>query len=153
MTAPTIEVRDVREDDAPEWTRLYAGYREFYHLASDDEVTRRTWDWVLNRRHGLFGLVAVDETGRAVAFAHVRLFARPSRAELGLYLDDLFTSAEARGRGAATALLRRCAEIAREEGASVVRWITAEDNASARRLYDSVASSTPWVTYDMPPAE
>jgi len=32
-----------------------------------------------------------------------------------------------------------------------VRWITAGDNATARRLYDAVATATPWVTYDMGP--
>jgi hypothetical protein len=37
------------------------------------------------------------------------------------------------------------------EGLSVVRWITAEDNRTARRLYDSVAAATPWVTYDLVP--
>jgi NADPH-dependent ferric siderophore reductase len=35
------------------------------------------------------------------------------------------------------------------EGASVVRWITDESNAAARRLYDSMATATPWVTYDI----
>jgi hypothetical protein len=33
----------------------------------------------------------------------------------------------------------------------VVRWITDVNNARARRLYDSVAAATPWVTYDLSP--
>jgi hypothetical protein len=32
-----------------------------------------------------------------------------------------------------------------------VRWITAEDNARARRLYDRVAQKTHWVTYEIRP--
>jgi hypothetical protein len=30
-----------------------------------------------------------------------------------------------------------------------VRWITAENNETARRLYDRVAQKTEWVTYDL----
>ena len=43
------------------------------------------------------------------------------------------------------------AALARERGWSVVRWITAEDNATAQRLYDRHATRTPWVTYDLTP--
>lgn len=90
--------------------------------------------------------------GAARALAHYRTFARPLSASHGLFLDDLFTSSEARGRGVASALLTRLAEIARDEGATVVRWITAGDNATARSLYDRVSTQTPWVTYDLAPA-
>ena len=71
---------------------------------------------------------------------------------MGLYLDDLFTAPETRGRGAASALLTDAAERARAGGASVVRWITAADNATARSVYDTHAVATPWVTYDMKPS-
>ena len=69
-----------------------------------------------------------------------------------LYLDDLFTAPAARGTGASTALLHRLAEIARDEDAVLVRWITAADNETARRIYDREATQTPWVTYDLKPA-
>ena len=67
-------------------------------------------------------------------------------------IRDRFTSSDARGRGVGSALLTRLAEIARDEGATVVRWITAGDNTTARSLYDRVATQTPWVTYDLAPA-
>lgn len=51
----------------------------------------------------------------------------------------------------------RCCIVRRrsphEEGADVVRWITAGDNERARRVYDAHAIATPWVTYDMKPAD
>jgi GNAT superfamily N-acetyltransferase len=147
-----LDIREVLPDDEAAWLRLYSGYRAFYALPDDPEAVRTTWNWVVGGEHGLIGLVAIDESGRPVGLANLRAFARPSAAALGLYLDDLFTSPEARGRGAATALLARAAEIARDRGASVVRWITAEGNATARRVYDATATATPWVTYDMAPA-
>ena len=68
---------------------------------------------------------------------------------IGIYLDDLFTAANARGTGAGTALIGRLEEIARERGAGVVRWITANDNFVGQKLYDRLASRTMWVTYDL----
>jgi GNAT superfamily N-acetyltransferase len=91
--------------------------------------------------------------GEVQGLAHFRTFARPLAASKGLYLDDLFTSPSARGKGLAAALLTRLAEIARDEGATVVRWITASDNETARSLYDRVSTQTPWVTYDLAPAD
>ncbi len=64
---------------------------------------------------------------------------------------DLFTAPPARGGGAGAALLDAAARLAADRGASVVRWITAADNATARALYDQHARATPWVTYDMAP--
>jgi GNAT superfamily N-acetyltransferase len=146
-----IAVRPTRDSDAAAWAILYAGYRAFYHLPEDAAAVQTTWRWVIAREHGLLGLVGVDETGELLALANLRWFARPSTGAMGLYLDDLFTSPEARGLGAAGALLQRAASIAGEGGANVVRWITAADNETARRVYDEVAVATPWVTYDMKP--
>ena len=54
-----------------------------------------------------------------------------------------------RSHGAAEALIAsiRAEGIAR--GWSVIRWITAEDNARARAVYDRLADRTRWVTYDI----
>lgn len=147
----TLEIRRVVDTDEAPWSALYAGYRAFYRLDADTEAVRRTWEWVSQEQHGLSGLVAVLD-GSVVGLANLRRFARPSTATIGLYLDDLFTAPDARGAGVATALLREAAAIADAEGASVVRWITATDNATARRLYDAAASATAWVTYDMKPS-
>jgi GNAT superfamily N-acetyltransferase len=146
-----VQVRRVLATDEAAWSRLYEGYRAFYTLDDDARAVSTTWEWVSTAQHGFIGLVAsVDD--ELVGLAHLRRFARPSTATMGLYLDDLFTAPEARGSGVATALLEEAAALAAAEGASVVRWITASDNAAARRMYDRVAAATPWVTYDMKPA-
>ena len=146
----TISVRTVTAEDAEAWAALYRGYRRFYNLPDDAEAVARTWQWVVGSEHGMVGLVAT-ENDLPVGLANLRWFARPSVAAMGLYLDDLFTSPAVRSRGVGRALLNRSAQIAAEGGASVVRWITASDNKTARRLYDAVAQATPWVTYDIPP--
>ena len=150
--SPNLVVRPVIASDQRRWAELYAGYRGFYGLGADASLVARTWEWVLDGQHGLTGLVAVSTADdELVGLANLRTFARPSSGTIGLYLDDLFTDPAARRRGVGAALLDAAAELAAHRGASVVRWITAGDNATARSLYDQHAVATPWVTYDMPP--
>lgn len=151
MSASTVEVRAVSEQDHDAWRVLYRGYRDFYHVEHSDAAIDTVWSWLHDPQHETRGLVALVD-GTPQGLAHFRSFARPLAASRGLYLDDLFTSPDARGHGLGSALLTRLAEIARDEGATVVRWITAEDNATARSLYDRVSIRTPWVTYDLAPA-
>ncbi|RGE21993.1 GNAT family N-acetyltransferase [Leucobacter sp. wl10] len=145
-------VRFVAEADRDAWAALYRGYRDFYGKPHDPAVYETVWGWLMDPAHESRCLVA-EVDGAVVGIGHFRRFARPIDGGYGLYLDDLFTAPEARGTGAASAILRRLGGIARDEGAALVRWITAESNAAARSLYDRVAAQTAWVTYDLPPSE
>ena len=63
------------------------------------------------------------------------------------YLEDLFTAEEARGKGVGRALIEAVHAEADRRGADQVYWLTAEDNATARALYDKVATRTPFIKY------
>lgn len=141
-------VRAVVREDRPEWEALYAGYAAFYEVTQTAEMRAKVWSWLLDTQHDVNGLVAED-AGALVGLAHFRPFARPLAAASGLYLDDLFVTPAARGLGAAPALIDAVQREARDKGHSVVRWITSVDNARARGLYDKVARSTEWMTYDL----
>lgn len=146
-----VTIRPVCAEDHDGWRTLYRGYRDFYKMPHSDAAIDTVWSWLHDHHHETRGLIALAGE-LPVGLAHYRTFARPLSASHGIYLDDLFTSPEARGHGVGGALLARLSEIARDEGATVVRWITAGDNETARRLYDRVAAETPWVTYDLAPA-
>ena len=88
----------------------------------------------------------VAEEGEAlIGFVHY-LFHR-STAQIGsvCYLQDMFTVEIARSRGVGRALID-CVR-AKAGGASRVYWNTGEANASARALYDKVATLTKFVQY------
>ena len=145
-----ISVRAVAADDRQRWEELFHGYRTFYENPYDPAVAERVWSWLLDPAHQVEGLVA-ELSGDRVGIAHWRRFERPSVGATGIYLDDLFADPAARGRGVGAALIAQLQQIARDEGATVVRWITADDNATAQRLYDRVATKTRWLTYDAAP--
>ena len=145
-----IRILPVEGRHRADWDRLYAGYAEFYRVTQTSEMRDRVWSWLHDPAHETNGLIAEDAEGRAVGLAHYRAFARPLSATTGGYLDDLFVDPQMRGKRAAVALINALAEIGRQRGWSVIRWITAEDNSRARAVYDRVAKLTPWRTYDIP---
>ena len=147
MTSAVV-VRPIEPADHDVWAPLFAAYREFYELDEEPEVVDLVWGWIQDERHEMNALVALVD-GEVVGFAHHRLYARPSEGGTGLFLDDLFTAPQVRGRGVGRALISRLTELAREQGAAKVRWVTAADNATAQRLYDDLAERTEWVTYDL----
>jgi GNAT superfamily N-acetyltransferase len=146
----TWQVRPVLPADEAQWRDLFSAYREFYALEPSSAVVERVWGWIADASHETHALVAVAADGTLGGLAHYRRFARPSSGTTGLWLDDLFTRPDLRGGGVGRILIEAVSQIAETENLSVVRWITNENNATARRLYDTVATATKWVTYDKP---
>ena len=60
----------------------------------------------------------------------------------GVYLDDLFVSPAARGKGIADALIEACADRCRERGMPVMQWLTAHDNHRAQAVYDRIGGTS-----------
>ncbi|WP_448233079.1 GNAT family N-acetyltransferase [Microbacterium lacticum] len=63
------------------------------------------------------------------------------------YLEDLFVAPDVRGVG--SALIAQVRTAATDAGAHKVYWLTQSGNATARRLYDSLATDTGFVHYQM----
>ena len=147
-----MSVRPIEAGDRGAWGELYAGYADFYGVPSDERHRDLVWGWLHDPDHPSHALGCIDADGSLIGIAHYRAFPRPLSGTVGCYLDDLFVAPSARGKGAARALIDALAELAEARGWSVVRWITAESNSTARALYDQVAQQTAWVTYDMAPA-
>ena len=143
-----MRIRPAEAADRAEWDRLYAGYAAFYGVAQTAAMRDRVWGWIRDPEHEVQALVA-EGAGSLVGLAHFRPFARPLSATVGGFLDDLFVDPAARGTGAAQALIAAVSDEGRARGWSVIRWITAADNARARGVYDRMAQATPWVTYDI----
>jgi len=147
-TKAPITIRAVVAADRPAWQQLYRGYAAFYRVPVGDAVLDATWRWLMGGERRVEGLVAVQR-GELVGLAHYRSFPEPLLGKDLGFLDDLFVPVSHRGQGVGRLLIEAVATAARERGWSVLRWITAEDNAAARSLYDQVARTTPWVTYDL----
>jgi GNAT superfamily N-acetyltransferase len=143
-------IRPVVDRDFFAWHELFEGYCEFYETPLNDEKAVLVWSWFTSTERKAEAIVAVDdETGTLIGLAHYRDFARPLAGGTGIYLDDLFVRPDARGQGVGKSLIAQVKQIGVERRAILVRWITAHDNETAQRLYDSVAEKTNWITYDL----
>jgi GNAT superfamily N-acetyltransferase len=63
------------------------------------------------------------------------------------YLQDLFTMESMRGKGVARSLIEEVYRRASDAGCDRVYWHTHETNATARKLYDNVATMTGFLVY------
>lgn len=142
-------VRAPQDGDFERWRALYQSYADFYGSRQSDTDAATVWAWIHDPQHEVAALVVEDEQGQVVGLAHYRPFARPLAASVGCFLDDLFIDPNARGGGAADALLGELRRLAKAHNWSVIRWITADDNYRGRAVYDRHATRTTWVTYDM----
>jgi GNAT superfamily N-acetyltransferase len=144
----SLTVRPLAERDRPVWEELWAIYLDFYGEELSAEVTATTWHRVLHRERGLGGLVACID-GEVVGLAHHVIHPHTWGTGDVCYLEDLVVHPDHRGRGVGRRLIEALTLRARELGCASVYWITQEDNEVARRLYDRVATRSPYVRYEI----
>ncbi|AVX04968.1 GNAT family N-acetyltransferase [Maritalea myrionectae] len=145
----TSNVRPLQAKDKERWTELYAAYARFYNSTQNGDMREQVWSWLMDDTNELQGLVATDKKKNVVGIAHFRPFLRPLAASKGAFLDDLFVDPSHRGTGAAEELINEIKRLAQENGWSIVRWVTADNNYRARAVYDRMARKTDWLTYDI----
>ena len=135
--------------DKADWRRLYEGYATFYKMPMTDAIADRVWSWINDPAHNLEALVARTSEGRVIGLAHFRAMPRPLTATTAGFLDDLFVDPAFRGGRIADRLIGAVADLARQRGWTVIRWITGDDNYRARGVYDRLAKRTMWITYQI----
>ncbi len=147
----TVTVRPVTPDDKAEWSRMWELYLAFYETSRPPEVFEQSWRWILEGAHDMHSAIAEAADGRAIGIVNFLYHHSFWAAEPKIYLNDLYVDPDARGTGAGRAMIEHVGRHAAKNGAASVYWLTAEDNAEARRLYDRIAQKSVFVHYTMVP--
>ena len=143
-----MRVRPFQARDEVAWRRLFAGYIAFYRASVAEEVIDATWQRLISCGEGvLMGLLAVDEADAPIGLAHILFHRSTWSPSWYCYLEDLFVDPAQRSRGIGRALIEAVYREADARGATRTYWMTQESNATARALYDQVATKTPFVQY------
>jgi GNAT superfamily N-acetyltransferase len=149
VSGTAVDVANVTEGDLGELLPLMRAYCDFYAVApSDDDLLAMSRALLDDPEREGVQFVARAGGGRAVGFATVFwLWSTLSATRLGV-MNDLFVAPEARGSGAAEALVEACRAACRVRGATRLVWQTAKDNLRAQALYDRMGGHREeWLDY------
>jgi GNAT superfamily N-acetyltransferase len=149
MTAGLV-IRDVKQEDLPQWQVLWDGYNSFYGRAGATalpaEITAETWRRFFDTQEPVHALVAESE-GKLIGLAHFLYHRSTTQIGMNCYMQDLFTSEQARGKGVGRALIQEVYRRAAATGSPRVYWQTHETNHTAMKLYDAVADKSGFLVY------
>jgi GNAT superfamily N-acetyltransferase len=146
MPEATVLIRPVGPDERAAWEPLWAGYLEFYKTSLPSEHSDVAWRRFHDPAEPMFLLGAYVD-GKLTGIVQY-LFHRSTWTPGNYcYLQDLFVAEGARGLKLGRRLIEAVYAKAQEAGASRVYWLTQEDNATARLLYDRVAQKSGFIQY------
>ena len=143
----TTTVRALVQSDRAVWEPLWAGYQRFYEVAIPPETTDLTWVRFHDPAEPMHALGAFETDGRLVGIVHAVFHRSTWLPQWTCYLQDLYVDGSQRGLGTGTALIEAVADLARANGAGRLYWNTHETNATARRLYDRIATRSGFIQY------
>lgn len=143
---PTTRTRPAEPRDEACWRRLWAGYLRFYRADVSETVTAGTWARLMDPDSTMSCLLA-ESDGAVIGMCNYLFHANTWSLDPACYLQDLYVDPEARGSGAARALIEACEDAARAAGAFRLYWLTQEYNAPARSLYDTVTPRSSFIVY------
>ena len=145
-----ITIRPIEKADRKVWETLWTGYLEYYETSVTPEVYETSFTRLLgNDPNEFHGLIA-ELDGKAVGLVHYLFHRHMWKTENTVYLQDLYTSPDARGQGVGKLLIEAVYQAADDAGCPSVYWLTQDFNQTARRLYDHVGKLTPFIRYNRP---
>lgn len=145
----TIKIRPIEPSDRAEWGPLWETYLTFYETVLPKEQYDLTFSRLVDPEEQMYGFAAM-ENGRMVGIVHAILHRSCWLPDWTCYLQDLYVDASQRGKGTGEALIEAVANLARENKADRLFWLTHETNSTARRLYDRVALNSGFIQYRKP---
>jgi ribosomal protein S18 acetylase RimI-like enzyme len=144
----SAEIRDAQAGDLEQWLPLWEGYLTFYKVNVPLEITMAAWGRILDPMNPLTCRLA-SAAGNLVGFAHHHTHLTTWDARPTCYLEDLFVSPAARGLGVGRALIDDLVALARAKDWVSIYWITADDNRTAQKLYDSYNKRDEFIRYSI----
>lgn len=145
-----LVIRPLEAADEAAWRGLWTAYLEFYGSTVSEKVYRSSFDRMLAGNQGapneFRGLIA-ELGGKPVGLVHYLFHRHGWRIENVCYLQDLYADPDVRGKGIGRALIEAVYAAADAEGCPSVYWLTQDFNKNARKLYDRIATVTPFIMY------
>jgi GNAT superfamily N-acetyltransferase len=141
-----VTIKPVSRDERLAWEPLWQAYLRFYESAQAPDATDVLWQRLHDPKEPTHVLGAYRGS-KLIGITHYIFHRSCWTTGDYCYLQDLFVAPDVRGGGAGRALIEAVYEAAKKAGANRVHWLTREENAQARMLYDKIADRSGFIQY------
>lgn len=148
--AGSLHIEPATRDNFDDLLDLIAGYQEFYRVTNIDRDRNRKFfsRFLSSRDEGRQFIAYLGD--RPVGFTTLYFPYSSTRAAAFALMNDLYVNSAARGQGVGKALIEKASQVAAESGYESLSWMTAQDNATAQRLYDRFeVGKSAWFEYSL----
>ena len=147
MSQARITVRPLERGDRDAWGALWDLYLDFYGTTAAPGLHDTYFERLLGDDPRDFSGLIAEVDGTPMGLTHYLFHRHGWKVEEVCYLQDIYAHPKARGIGLGRALIEGVYAAADAAGAPSVYWLTQEDNATARQLYDRLARVTDFIKY------
>lgn len=137
-----VNIRQAKEEDVAELHGLMKQYIvDFYEKAEPtaQEVKAHIRYLLANPAAGL--QFVAEEDGRLLGFATLYFSFSTLQLKRQAIMNDLFVTAEARGKKVGEKLFRACVSYTRDNNLAYMSWETGLDNVRAQAFYDKMGGT------------
>ncbi|MFD1156384.1 GNAT family N-acetyltransferase [Roseovarius aestuarii] len=145
-----VTIRPIEPGDRAQWRALWTAYLEFYESNVSEAVYEATFERLCSHKHQNQKAFVAVQGGDLVGLVHYIYHAHNWRLEDVCYLQDLYADPAVRGTGVGRKLIEAVYAAADTDGCPSVYWLTQDFNKEARKLYDRIATLTPFIKYARP---
>ena len=142
-----VTVRAVEAADEARWRHLWDGYCRFYEVELAPDVTRHTWNRLMDPGSPVNAIVAEQRELGVIGLANYVVHENTWETSPVCYLEDLYVDPGVRAGGVGRKLIDWLVDAMAREGWSRLYWLTRENNYRARGLYDKYTPRDPFVRY------
>lgn len=144
-----LEIRPLSPADRAVWEELFDAYAAFYKTSTTPEGKNAVWDWIFGGKEEFWADLAILD-GKVVGLCQYQLMHRSLSGQKVVYLSDLYTRPDIRGKGVGRGMIDHVIAFAKSRGIGNVRWLTQEFNYAGRRLYDTYRPKSDFILYSVP---
>lgn len=145
----TATIRKATIADTPTIFRFICDLAEFEKAADQVETSVEQLDKTVFGPDAVVDALICEDNGEPLAFALWYYTFSTWQGRPGIYLEDLYVTPAARGRGIGTMILKHLANFALENGYGRFEWSVLDWNTPAIRTYEATGAKpqSEWIRY------
>jgi ribosomal protein S18 acetylase RimI-like enzyme len=141
-------IRALTSKDYSQWHMLWSNYLAFYETELDEAIFKGTFQKLISKNNPSQNALVSEDDSALNGLVHFIAHPHNWKSEHVVYLQDLYTDVDMRGKGIGRALIEAVYKIADENDTPTVYWLTQDHNHVARHLYDRIGTLTPFIKYN-----